>query len=583
MERRGFLPAALLAAAGCAAYLNSFSAPFLFDDFYHIVYNPRIRDSLHSFQFLTGTTRPLVAFTLAVNYALSGLNVWGYHAFNLAIHLAAGLTLLGILRRTLKGPEAEDLALVASLIWLIHPLQTESVTYLIQRGESLMGLFYLLTLYCVIRGRPGWAILCCALGMLTKPVMVTAPVIVLIYARIFLAPSWKELLRRNGWLYAGLFATWAILPLTLSQGTQEYAGLVGMDLKKVSPLGYLLTQPGVILHYLRLSFWPHPLLLDTQWPTAKTFVEIVPPVAAVASLLVLTLWALRRRPEIGFLGVWFFGILAPTSSFLPIVDAAFEHRIYLPLAAVAVGVVLAARRLCGRRKTLFQVILFAGVLALSLATVRRNAVYSDPVSFWQEHLSHRPGNARALVNLGAALQQQGRSDEAEEAFKSALKFRPDLADAHNNLAYLLLLKGNLEEAFARYREALRLAPDSAMARKGMGMTLHRMGRLEEAAAEYEQALRLNPVFGDARVQLGLIRQTQGRYPEAFRQYREALRLNPKEAAAWNNIGTLLFQQGKWREAAPFFRQASELDPDYTEARDNLRKTLVLLENNFTGP
>ena len=581
MERRGFLPAALLAAAGCAAYLNSFSAPFLFDDFYHIVYNPRIRDLLHPLEFLTGTTRPLVALTLAVNYALGGLNVWGYHAFNLAVHLAAGLTLWGILRRTFQGPEAPELALAAALIWLLHPLQTQSVTYVIQRGESLMGLFYLLTLYCVIRDWRGRAILCCALGMLSKPVMVTAPVVVLLYDRIFLTPSWRELFRRRGRLYGGLFATWIILPLVLSQGTREYQGLVGVGLKEFSPLDYLLTQPGVILHYLRLSFWPHPLLLDIQWPVAKTLIEIVPPAAAVAGLLALTLWALRGRPRIGFLGIWFFGILAPTSSLLPIADAAFEHRMSLPLAAVAVGTVLAVRRLCGRQQTLFRAVLCAGVLALALATVRRNAVYSDPVSFWQEHLFHRPGNARAAVSLGAALQQQGRSGEAEEAFESALKFRPDLADAHNNLAYLLLMKGKLEEAHSHYREALRLAPDSAMAHKGMGLTLHRMGRLEEAAAEYEEALRLNPVFSDARVQLGLIRQVQGRAPEAFRQYREALRLNPKEAAAWNNIGTLLFQQRKWREAARFFRRALELDPGYAEARDNLQKTLR--ENNFAGP
>ncbi len=498
-----------------------------------------------------------------------------------AVHGAAGLTLLGILRRTFKGPEAPELALAAALIWLLHPLQTQSVTYLIQRGESLMGLFYLLTLYCVIRDWRGRAILCCALGMLSKPVMVTAPVVVLLYDRIFLTPSWRELFRRRGRLYGGLFATWIILPLVLSQGTREYQGLVGVGLKEFSPLDYLLTQPGVILHYLRLSFWPHPLLLDIQWPVAKTLIEIVPPAAAVAGLLALTLWALRGRPRIGFLGIWFFGILAPTSSLLPIADAAFEHRMYLPLAAVAVGTVLAVRRLCGRQQTLFRAVLCAGVLALALATVRRNAVYSDPVSFWQEHLFHRPGNARAAVSLGAALQQQGRSGEAEEAFESALKFRPDLADAHNNLAYLLLMKGKLEEAHSHYREALRLAPDSAMAHKGMGLTLHRMGRLEEAAAEYEEALRLNPVFSDARVQLGLIRQVQGRAPEAFRQYREALRLNPKEAAAWNNIGTLLFQQRKWREAVRFFRRALELDPDYAEARDNLKKALQ--ENSFAGP
>lgn len=394
MQRRDWLPAALLTAAGIAAYLNSFSAPFLFDDFYHILHNPRIRDLFQPAAILGGTARPLVALTLAVNYALGGLNVWGYHAFNLAVHLAAGLTLFGILRRTLRGPQSDELAPAAALIWLLHPLQTQSVTYVIQRGESVMGLFYLLTLYCVIRGWNGRAILCCALGMLSKPVMVTAPLLVLLYDRIFLSRSWADLFRRKKWLYAGLAATWVILPVVLSQGTPEFRDAVGLNLRKASPLSYLLTQAGVILHYLRLALWPHPLLLDYQWPIAKSFGEVALPAAAVAGLLAWTLWALRRRPEIGFWGAWFFGILAPTSSFLPITDAAFEHRMYLPLAAVVLLALLGFKRLTTRRPLLFWAITVALIPALGLATARRNAVYNDPVAFWQEHLSHRPGNAR---------------------------------------------------------------------------------------------------------------------------------------------------------------------------------------------
>lgn len=594
MERRSLLPAALLTAAGTLAYLSSFSVPFLFDDFYHIVDNLRIRGLLHPVQVLTGTTRPLVALSLAVNYAAGGLSVWGYHAFNLAVHLLAGLALFGVIRRTLLNPrsapryreQATELALAASLLWLLHPLQTQSVTYVIQRGESLMGLFYLLTLYCVIRGWAGWAVLACALGMLSKPVMVTAPLMVLLYDRIFLSPSWGELFRRRWKLVAGLVATWGILPLVLASGAQEYRGLVGLHLNQASPLAYLLTQPGVILHYLRLSFWPHPLILDYQWPIARSFGQVLPSAIAVGGLLAATFWALwpalaeappcafaeRRRPEIGFWGAWFFGILAPTSSFLPIADTAFEHRMYLPLAAVILLSLLGLRTLMGRRPLLFWAVPFLLIPAAAFTTFHRNQLYGDPAAFWADQISHRPDNARGYVNLGAALQTAGRSPEAIEAFRKALSLQPDQADAHNDLAYMLLLQNNLEEAELNYREALRLSPNLAMAHKGMGMLLQKKGRLEEAAAEYTEALRLNPVFSDARVQLGLIRQMQGQVQEAFEQYREALKVNPREPAAYNNIGTLLFRQGKWGEAARFFAHALELSPDYTEARDNLRKT-----------
>ena len=511
MERR-WLPVVLLVAAGVAAYLNSFSAPFLFDDYYHIIQNPRIRNLLHPLVVLTGTTRPLVALTLAVNYALSGLEVWSYHLFNLAVHLSAAVTLFGVVRRTLLTPrlkkqaggQATELALLASLLWMVHPLQTESVTYIVQRGEALMGLFYLLTLYCVIRGWQGAAVLFCALGMLSKPVMVTAPAVILIYDRIFLSASWKELFRKRGRLYLGLAGSWLILPLVLASGAQEYSGLVGMDLKKISPPVYLATQTEVILHYLRLSLWPHPLVLDYQWPVAAHLKEILFPAAAILGLLALTGWALRRRPEIGFLGVWFFGILVPTSSFIPIVDLAFEHRMYLPLAAVILAF-LSGLRFLEKRRSSSWVIPLVLLPLLILATVRRNEVYGDPVLFWQEEISGRPGNARAWVSLGAALQAGGRSEEAADAFRAALALQPDLSDAHNNLAYLLFLQDKLEEAYPHYREALKLSPNSAMAHKGMAMTLQKMGRLEEAAAEYAEALRLNPVFEDARSQLELIR------------------------------------------------------------------------------
>lgn len=569
MQRRDFLPVLLLVLAGSVAYLNSLSAPFLFDDFFHIVQNHRIRDLAQPAVVLGGTARPLTALTLAVNYALGGLDVRGYHLFNLAVHLLAGLVLFGIIRRTARSA---GLALAASLLWLIHPLQTQSVTYVIQRGESLMGLFYLLTLYCVIRKWHAAAVLACALGMLTKPVMVTAPLVVLIYDRIFLASSWKELLREHWKLYAGLAATWGLLLLALANGPREYQGLAGMGVDQISPLAYLRTQPGVILHYLRLSFWPDPLILDYQWPVSG-WREALLPAAAMLGLLGLTAWGLLRRPAIGFLGVWFFLILAPTSSFIPIVDPAFEHRMYLPLAAAILLFLLAWRKLAGGRRLLFWILPLALAPAFLLGTLRRNELYNNPAAFWEQQVTSRPGNVRAWVSYGVALQQAGKPLEARKAFQQALAIRPDSAVSRNNLADLLLREERLTEAEAEYKEALRLDPGMAMAHKGLGMTLHQMGRLEEAAAEYQEALRLNPVYADARLQLGLVRQAQGRPAEALAEYKEALRLDPREPAAYNNIGTLLFEQGQWEQAAALFRRALELKPDYPEARKNLGQTL----------
>ena len=246
--------------------------------------SPRIRTSVTCGRFAkpclsppicSVSGRPVECLTLALNYALGGLNVWGYHAFNLTVHLVSALVLFGILRRTFEGEKLRDrfgaaaiwLAAAIALIWEVHPLQTESVTYIVQRSELLMGLFLLLTLYCTLRGsqssRPrAWylaAVVSCALGMGSKEVMVGAPLIVLLYDRVFLASSFRELWQRRIGLYIGLAATWLILAVLVARTLHP---ATGFGIEGLTSWDYLKTEAGVIVYYLRLCFWPHPLVID---------------------------------------------------------------------------------------------------------------------------------------------------------------------------------------------------------------------------------------------------------------------------------------------------------------------------------
>ncbi len=280
---RGFVAGGLIVAAGLLAYCNSFGGPFIFDGKGSIVENSHIRRLWPIWQVFRaepGSTvagRPILSLSFALNYQISGLKVWSYHAVNLAVHILSALTLFGILRRTLLserlrgrfGQASFSLALICALIWLAHPLQTGSVTYIVQRAESLMGLFYLLSLYCAIRGFSSaksrrWytpAILACALGMGTKEVMATVPFMVLLYDRVFVSRSFKEVFTRRWGLYAGLAATWVIfggLAFFAPRGKS-----VGFGSPGLTGLEYAMTQCKVIVnYYLKLSFWPHPLLLD---------------------------------------------------------------------------------------------------------------------------------------------------------------------------------------------------------------------------------------------------------------------------------------------------------------------------------
>ncbi len=474
------LAAAMIVLATAAAFSSSFAGSLVFDDITSIVDNPTIRQlwplwptlcpPRHSGETVAG--RPLLNLSLAINYAVSGYEVWSYHVTNLAIHLLAALLLFGIVRRTFLLPAMRDrwsaaalpLAFVVALLWAIHPLQTESVTYIVQRAESLVGLFYLLTLYCFIRGAKGdspifadakmgtvptmrgasgegsgvragfssfilppiaWyagSALACLLGMASKEVMVSAPLVVLLYDRTFCAGSFREAWRQRYGFYLALAGTWLLLGwLVLSMSTVGTA--IGPGSQQFTWWSYLLTQPGVIVHYLRLAVWPSELCLDYGWAPASTVAEVLLPATVVAGLIAVTVWALLKRSAWGLLGAWFFAILAPTSSFVPLGQAAFEHRMYLPLAAVVTGLVvggfLAGRWLVRRgaiplpalQATGGLLVMFAAI-TLGIFTFRRNLDYRSDVSIWEDTVAKAPNNDRAYDGLGHALANYGWPDKA---------------------------------------------------------------------------------------------------------------------------------------------------------------------------
>jgi uncharacterized protein HemY len=572
------LPVLIIMCVGLYAYHNSLRGPFVFDDLRAVRDNPTIRRLWPPWQALsppqadtTVSGRDVVNLSLAVNYALGGLNVWGYHVVNLAIHILGALVLYGVVRRTLLcaslreryGDEARWLALAVALIWMVHPLQTESVTYVIQRTESLMGLFFLLTLYCVIRGstssgRRGWygtAVVCCALGMGSKEVMVVAPLAVLLYDRVFLSGSLREALRARAALYAGLSGCWLVLVGLVASSYRSASAGFGLS---VSPWEYARTQPGVILHYLRLSFWPSPLVIDyDDWPVAKTLAMWVPSAAVVLALLLATLWAVRRRPRVGFLGCWFFLILAPTSSVLPVIgEFAAERRMYLPLAAVIALVVIAwdmgCGEICGRlkwesgRRRIVEVVVLAALVAIwAQLTVRRNEDYRSEVALWTDVVAKRPNNARGHYNLGYVLATQGKLDEAIVQYYEAIRIKPDFPEAHYNLGHALFRQGKLDEAMAQYYEAIRIKPDFPEAHDNLGIALYRQGKLDEAIAQYYEALRIAP---DAKVHYDLATALV------------------RDGTNQETLGHLEARDRRLQEAIGHLEAALKLDPGFQQAR-----------------
>ena len=493
----GLLGPVLIAGAIVLAYANSFSCVFLFDDFVGIVRNPRIRTLSSA---VAASSRPLVDATFWLNFALDGLRVAGYHLVNLAIHVGAALALFGIGRRTLKlgetpaavRPAADGLALCIALLWGVHPLLTGSVTYICQRAESLMGCLYLLTLYGAIRAHlsGGWpwraaTVACCALGMGTKEVMITAPVMVVLYDRAFLFSSLREAWTKRRALYVGLAATWLMLAawMQIRKSSDPFNFYAWHG---IGPLSYARTQFGVVAHYLRLALWPDSLCLDYRWPVAESWREVWPSAAGIAALGAVLLWAWWRRPRRAFPGVWTCVILAPTSTFIARPDCAFEHRMYLPLAGIVAYAVLGGHRLLeGRSRVACRGTLAAALaVALGWVTHVRNQDYRSEAAMWQDVVNKRPQNLRAGNDLAVALSEAGRFGEAIREYNRVLDLIPPgvraklesgavtvgptfdtesceyhYFRAHANLGLLYYReKGDRAAARRHYEAALKVAP-----------------------------------------------------------------------------------------------------------------------------
>ena len=566
-----WLAVLLLAAAAGWAYSTSFAGVFVMDDKFAIADNPNIKAlwpltrSLSAPDESPVSARPIASLTLAINYALAPAdvrdvlspggpsappdvrqrflrNVWGYHFFNLLLHMLAALAMFGVVRRTLCSPRlraqfrgvATPLAFSAALIWTVHPLLTDAVTYVTQRTEVLMGLFFFLTLYCSIRAweeatslnrRRLWtaaAIASCALGIGSKQTMVTAPLIVVLWDWLFADPGSRtpdpgsaaqprahdpSRARHRRLLYAGLASTWIILAALVA--TERWPHSIGFAREGWTPWTYLLTQSGVIVHYLRLAITGSPLALDYDgWPMARSLVQAAPYAVPLAIAVVVTVLAIRSRQPWAFLCAWFFAALAPSSSVLPLAtEIAAERRMYLPLASLVVAAVvlvyLVGHRLLDlavadvRRRRVVGVaaaIVTVGGVASTLgsATYARNRDYWSDERIWEDTVAKRPNNPRARVNYGIDLQAAGRLADAEQQLREAVRLKDTSAPAHANLGPLLCATGRFDDCIFHLNRALELDPDYTPAHANLAEAYAASGRRALAAQQFALALEAAP-------------------------------------------------------------------------------------------
>ena len=581
-----------LALATVLAYAPALSAPFVMDDESAVAESASTQLSVPAGSPVSG--RPVVRATLAANYALNAIlgvdqrrdpdgpgKAIGYRLLNILFHLCTGALLFGLLRRAMREQTiaedwrrlADPLATAVCALWLLHPIQSEAINYVVQRTELLASLCYVATLYCSLRawdantggGRIRWyaaAIAACLLGVGSKEIVITAPLAVILYDRAFRLPSWNAIRspgKGRGWFYLALGTSCAAAFALVAVGARgKTAGFGGA----VTWYGYLYTQCWAIAHYLRLVIWPNALVID-YGEKLVTGARGIPGAVLLVLFAFATLLAWRRLPKLGwfaFLGSTFFFLLAPSSSVVPIrTEIAAERRIYLALANVLVLAVVGAewlRRRYLRAVSPLRLGIAAGGIAIVLAatTAARSHTYASAERLWRDAVAKVPGNPRATANLGYALslERPPKYAEAETVFRRAIAQDTTCRYGCSQLASMLAVHGRYAEAAELLERTVANYPTDARAEGRLALVRMKMGSFEDAIGHLEHVASTQPTEQLFLI-LGVADLAVQRRQNAMAAFQSAALLNPHDPEI-QRIGNSLFNAGRSADALPFLRK-----------------------------
>lgn len=583
-----WLITAILFAVGFLVYANTLHVPFYFDDIQNIRDNNSIHLSELSFAQLSAAVenasnrnRPLTNLSFALNYYFHQQQLPGYHLVNIGVHLFAALCLYLLLATTFSLPATNIrgnprlIAFLAALLWLVHPIQTQSVTYIVQRMTSLAGMLYLLSLFCYAQGRVrqqqqhrgrNWfsaAVVAGFLAMTAKENAVTLPFFIFLYEFYFFRNLHRQWLRKT--------LPWAAVALTImivagylfTDGHPLQAIMDSFHFRDFSLSQRLLTESRVIFFYLSLLLYPHPsrLSLDHAFPLSHTLfqpVTTLPAIAGLLALLVLAILIAKRERLLSFAILWFLGNLFLESSFIGL-ELVFEHRLYLPSAFLLALVPVLAFRYTRLRPLLLTFTAIAIVLA-SYWTHQRNNTWQEPITFQRDIAAKAPNKSRPHYNLGLELGRAGRFAEAIPELRKALELEPRLLMAHSRLALAYSSINRDDLAIYHYNKVLALVPNDPVTLAGIGILYGKHGDLDAAKRSFEKALRSAPNDPALLVNLGTVLHQQGDPLSALRLYQQALQITPGSAKIYSNIGFIYLTLKEYEQAATYFNKALTIDP-----------------------
>ena len=614
--RRNFLFISIIILVTLIIYMPGLSAPFVFDDIGGIVNNQSIKNvaALNRI-WQAGTTRFVTNLSFAANYHLSGLHLFEWHLTNLTIHL---LTVITLYFFVLKISKNSLISFLSAFTFAVHPIDTQAVTYIVQRAASLATLFYLLTLYFYLKSADNRiylavSILFAILAFYSKEISFTLPLSILL-TDIFLIKRSKHKIHRL--LFFFLFLALLILTVTIQTGLIKtprntlttITQTTGQHSSKISRWEYLISEISVIGLYLKLLIFPVNQNFDYDLPqkialsSASTLISLIP----ITFLLLFAFLKKNKYPLLCYSIFLFFTTLLVESSVFPIEDLAFEYRLYLPMLgfSIAAGYLLYQIITIYNKKSSLKILIFILFTLLSFLTFQRNQVLSSEISLWSDTAGKSPDKPRVRMSLAAAYTKQGRlnaaikeyenlltldplhknlaynnlgliylnlknKDKAEEYFKQALNEDPKDIVAANNLANLVYQNGNKEEAISQYNKIIEISPGNLEAHRSLAYIDLTSGKIEEAIAGFEQISGLPDATDISFSELGDVYRSNNNLPQAIIAYNQALNLNTRNELALIGLGKTYLLLGKNMEAKSAFSKAFKINPRSPDALSGL--------------
>lgn len=642
LSHQTILKFCFLWALGISLYAQTLNDPFHFDDTVTIVGNRAV-------QLLpdwSQTVKEILAFqpsrfvtniSFAVNYYFGRLDTWGYHAINIALHLAAACLVwwLGNLFVLMNNPTGEtdrviparkgkssrkksldrssdskifsnaQLPFLAALIFLVHPVNTQAVTYISQRSEALAALFYVASVCCYIKGRTTedlrtpYFILAVVSGLLasfSKETAITLPIMIMTIELFFFGKNNNALPRTILFGVLGL----GFLLLIPAAFQFNYFDMLSRSYLSQSHLGdvltlptYLMTQARVFVTFLRLVFVPVGLNLDHDYPMVSSFFDpaFLGSLCLLVAIAVAAFRIRNKNPMLSFAAVWFF--LTLSSNLVPRAHVMFEHKLYLVLTGMVPALVLGFGAVVRNRKAIVIAVCCL-IAAFSVLTFLRNRVWDSEIALWEDVYKKSPNKARvhlslgsaylndgkyekaialftrvirttdepyrAYTNRGAAYVKMNKDDLAIEDFNQAIALEPRFVDAYLNRAEVLARMKDFAAAFKDIDQAINLDPQKSVAYRMRGRIFDALRQYDKAWADYNKALAIDP--GDARslAWRGYLHAMAGRSEEAYADFNAALRFDPSFSEAYVYRGMSLKDRRKFQEALNDFNKAISLAP-----------------------